>query len=79
MKLRAGETLVYKTRPHWIVLGWATACFTGSTGSFPTNNVSNADHALMWLGLGWTFVVFAAIAAVLAQFYRWSSRFILTA
>jgi hypothetical protein len=23
MKLRAGETLVYKTRPHWIVFTWA--------------------------------------------------------
>lgn len=32
----------------------------------------------MWLGLAWTFATFTLIAAILAQFYRWSSRFILT-
>lgn len=32
----------------------------------------------MWLGLGWTFGVFTLIAVILAQFYWWSSRFILT-
>jgi hypothetical protein len=32
----------------------------------------------MWLGLGWTFSAITLIAAVLAQFYRWSSGFILT-
>jgi len=32
----------------------------------------------MWLGLTWAFGVFTLIAAILALFYRWSSRFILT-
>lgn len=32
----------------------------------------------MWLGLAWTFSVVTLIAAILAQFHRWSSRFVLT-
>ncbi|MGH9445360.1 MAG: PH domain-containing protein [Terriglobia bacterium] len=40
--------------------------------------MTNADDAQMWLGLAWTLLVITLIAAILAQFYRWSSRFILT-
>jgi uncharacterized membrane protein YdbT with pleckstrin-like domain len=32
----------------------------------------------MWLGLAWAFGVFTLVAAILVQFYRWSSRFVLT-
>lgn len=45
---------------------------------FAANYVASAQNAQMWLGLAWTFSAFAVTAAVLAQFYRWSSRFILT-
>lgn len=40
--------------------------------------MTSEEGTQIWLGLAWTFVVFAAIAAIIAQFYRWSSRFILT-
>lgn len=79
MKLRAGENLVYKARPHWIVFGWAVwLASLAARFFFAANDVANPNDAQMWLGLAWTFVVFAAIAAILAQFYRWTSRFILT-
>ncbi|MGH9397922.1 MAG: hypothetical protein ACRD18_13860 [Terriglobia bacterium] len=53
MKLRAGENLVYKTRPHWIVFAWAV--WLGSLAArffFEANSVSSPDDAQMWLG-GW--------------------------
>ncbi|MGH9397974.1 MAG: PH domain-containing protein [Terriglobia bacterium] len=79
VKLRAGETLVYKTRPHWIVFGWAVWLASFAARFFyAASSARNADDAQMWLNLAWTFGVFAAIAAILAQFYRWISRFILT-
>jgi uncharacterized membrane protein YdbT with pleckstrin-like domain len=79
MKFRAGETLVFKTRPHWIVFAWAV--WLGSLAArffFAANYVTNAEDAQVWLVLAWTFSVITVIAAMLAQFYRWSSRFILT-
>ncbi len=78
MKLRAGETIAYKTRPHWIVFGWAV-WLASLTARFyyAANYVSNAADAQMWLSLAWAFGVFTLIAAIVAQFYRWRSRFIL--
>lgn len=79
MKLRAGENLVCKARPHWIVFVWAIwLASLGARFFFAANYVSSERDAQMWLGLAWTFSVVALIAAILAQFYRWSSRFILT-
>jgi uncharacterized membrane protein YdbT with pleckstrin-like domain len=79
VKLRAGETLVYKTRPHWIVFAWAVwLASLAARFFFAANYVRNPNDAQMWLGLAWTFSVVTLIAAILAQFYRWSSRFILT-
>jgi uncharacterized membrane protein len=75
MKLRAGETLVYKTRPHWIVFAWAVwLASLAARFFFAANHVSSADNAQMWVGLAWTFSVVAVIAAILAQFYRWRVR-----
>jgi hypothetical protein len=45
---------------------------------FAANYISSAADAQMWLSLAWAFLVVTAIAAILTQFYRWSSRFILT-
>lgn len=79
MKLRDGETLIHKTRPHWIVFAWTVwLASLAARFFFAANYVSSAEDAQMWLGLAWTFAVFTLIAAVLAQFYGWSSRFILT-
>lgn len=79
MNLRAGETLVYNPRLHWIVFAWAVWLASFAARFFyAANSVRNADDAQMWLNVAWTFGAFAVIAAILAQFYRWSSRFILT-
>lgn len=79
MKLRAGETLAYKTRPHWIVFAWAVWLASLAAPFFYAANYGNsAADAQMWLGLAWAFSIFTVIAAVVAQFYRWSSRLILT-
>lgn len=79
MKLRTGETLIYKARPHWIVFAWAVWLASLAARFFyAANSVSNPNDVQMWFGLAWWFVVFAVIAAIFAQFYRWSSRFILT-
>lgn len=79
MKLRAGESLIRKARPHWIVFAWAVWLASLAVRFFfAVNYVASAQNAQMWLGFAWTFSVFAVIAAVLAQFYRWSSQFILT-
>jgi|GEM_PF-1590375 hypothetical protein len=32
----------------------------------------------MWLALGWTFSVVTLVGVIFAQFYRWSSRLILS-
>ncbi len=70
MKLRNGETLVYKTRPHWIIFVWAVWLASLATRFFfAANNASGAEDAQMWLGLAWTFSVITLIAASLAQFY----------
>lgn len=79
MKLRAYENLICKARPHWIVFAWTVWLASLAARFFyAANYVNNAADAQMWLGLAWTFSVFAVIAAVLVKFYRWSSRFILT-
>jgi membrane protein YdbS with pleckstrin-like domain len=79
MKLRPGENLVYKTRPHWIVFGWALLPASLGGRVFAASNYArNAADAQMWLNLAWAFGVLAGIILILAQFYRWSSRFILT-
>ena len=79
MKLRPNENLLYKTRPHWIVFGWGLwlASITGRL-FFAANHVSNAADAQMWLNLACTFGVLTGIVVIIAQFYRWSSRLILT-
>jgi hypothetical protein len=79
MKLRPDENLVYKTRPHWIVFGWAVwpASLAGRLFA-ATNYARNVADAHMWLNLTWTFCLFTAIVVILAQFYRWSSRLLLT-
>lgn len=77
MKLRAGERLVYKARPHGIVFVWAVCLASLAVRFFfAANEVSNPNDAQMWLGLAWMFVVPTLIAAILAQFYRSSSRFV---
>lgn len=79
MKVRSGETLVHKTRPHWIVFAWAIwLASLAARFFFAANYVTSAEDAQIWVGLGWTFSVFAVIALILAQFYSWSSRFIPT-
>jgi hypothetical protein len=71
VKLRAGESLVYKTRPHWIVFAWAVwLASLAARFFFAANYVVSAADVQMWLGLAWTLGVFTLIAAILAQFYR---------
>jgi hypothetical protein len=52
MKLRAGETLVYKVRPDWIVFAW-TVWLASLAARFclAANYVTSAEDAQMWLGL----------------------------
>lgn len=58
MKLRAGETLAYKTRPHWIVFAWAVwLASLAARFFFAAHKVSSAADAQMWLGLVWAFGV----------------------
>ncbi len=80
IKLRAGETLVYKTRPHWIISAWAAWLASIAVWFFfASNRVTSAEDAQMWLGFAWTVSVVTLIAAKVTQFYRWSSRFVFTA
>ena len=79
MKLRSGENLVYKTRSHWMVFAWAVWPAPLAGRLFTASNyATNTADAQMWFNLAWSFSVLAGIVVILAQFYRWISRFIPT-
>ncbi len=67
MRDDAGEDPVCKTRPHWIVFGWAVWLASLAAPFFSAaNDVANPNDPQMWLGLARTFSVVATTATILA-------------
>ena len=79
MKLREGETIIHKGRPHWIVFGWAILL-----GLLSARLMLGADLATsrgerqVCLIIAGMLALYALVAACLTQLYRWSSRLLLT-
>ena len=75
MKLREGETVFHKGRPHWIVFGWAILL-----GLLSARFILGAELATsraerqVCLIIASVLAVYALGAACVAQPYRWTSR-----
>jgi len=79
MKLREGETVIHKGRPHWIVFGWSILLGLLSVRfTLGTNLATNREATQVCLIIAGMLAVYALGAACVAQLYRWSSRLLLT-
>jgi hypothetical protein len=79
MKLREGETIIHRGRPHWIVFGWAL--LLGSLSArfmLGANLATSREERQICLIIAGMLALYALRAACVAQLYRWSSRLLLT-
>jgi len=79
MKLREGETIIHRGRPHWIVFGWAILLGLLSARLMLCADLATSREARqVCLTIAGMLALYALGAACVAQLYRWSSRLILS-
>ena len=79
MELREGETMIHKVRPSWIVFGWAILlAFLSARFVLGADLATSREAIQTYLIIAAMLAFYALVATCVAQFYRWSSRLMLT-
>ena len=79
MEVGIGETIIHRSRPHWIVFGWAILLGLLSARFMLSADLSTSRETThVCLIIAVMLALYAVGAAGVAQLYRWSSRLILT-
>ena len=79
MEVGIGETIIHRSRPHWIVFGWAILLgLLSARFMLGADLATSREERQICLIIAGMLALYALGAACVAQLYRWSSRLLLT-